>query len=219
MAPTSGVEIGEFGALVAAANVGDGEALTAVDRGLIRLGLACSLPSLNKEGSQHAIAEALAVGATAQQIQEVVSLMAGLGVHSLMLTASIITGEAGMTEADGTISLTAQEQALWDARVGADPFWNRMEEELPGFLRSMLRLSPVQFEAFFDFCAVPWKTRTVSARTKELLAMASDAMPSHRFMPGFRLHLANAIKLGAGRRALEECLTLAADTPPHVGVV
>jgi hypothetical protein len=43
-------------------------------------------------------------------------------------------------------------------------------------------------------------------------------MPSHRFMPGFRLHLANAIKLGAGRRALEDCLQLAADAPLHVGV-
>lgn len=218
MAPASGVEFEEFGALVATADVTEGELLDVIDRALIRLGLACSLPSLNGEESQRAIAEALGLGASVQQIQEVVSLMAGLGVHSLMLTASMITREAGMANADGSISLTTHEQALWDARVGADPFWNRMEEALPGFLRSMLKLSPVQFEAFFDFCAVPWKTRTVSARTKELLAMTSDAMPSHRFMPGFRLHLANAVKLGAGRRALEECLALAADTPQHVGV-
>lgn len=218
MALTSGVEIGEFGALVAAADVNEGEALPALDRALIQLGLACALPSLNKDASGDAIAQALMHGASAQQIQEIVSLMAGLGVHSLMLTASLITAKADLTERDGTIAFTAEEQQIWDARVGNDPFWNRMEDELPGFLRSMLKLSPAQFEAFFDFCAVPWKTRTVSARTKELLAMASDAMPSHRFMPGFRLHLANAVKLGAGRRALEECLQLAAETPPHVGV-
>lgn len=218
MALSSGVGIEEFSALVTAADVSDGEALPAIDQALIQLGLACALPSLNKAASGRAITEALAVGATAQQIQEIVSLMAGLGVHSLMLTSSLITTGAGLTESDGTIAFTADEQKIWDARVGNDPFWDRMEDELPGFLRSMLKLSPAQFEAFFDFCAVPWKTRTVSARTKELLAMASDAMPSHRFMPGFRLHLANAIKLGAGRRALEHCLQLAAQTPAHVGV-
>ncbi|BBF69753.1 carboxymuconolactone decarboxylase family protein [Sphingomonas bisphenolicum] len=218
MALSSGVGIEEFSALVTAADVDDGEALPAIDRALVKLGLACALPSLNKAASGRAITEALALGATTQQIQEIVSLIAGLGVHSLMLTSSLITTGAGLTESDGTIAFTSDEQKIWDARVGNDPFWDRMEDELPGFLRSMLKLSQAQFEAFFDFCAVPWKTRTVSARTKELLAMASDAMPSHRFMPGFRLHLANAIKLGAGRRALEDCLQLAAQTPAHVGV-
>lgn len=218
MTPTLGAEMNEFQALVAAQEVGDGEALGPVDRLLIRIGLACALPSLNKDASHHAIAEALTAGASAQQIQEIVSLMAGLGVHSLMLTANLITQEAGLVDADGAIAFTAEEQEKWDSRIAGDPFWDRMEEELPGFLRSMLKLSPAQFDAFFDFCAVPWKTRTVSARTKELLAMASDAMPSHRFMPGFRLHLANAIKLGAGRRAIEECLDLAASAPEHIGV-
>ncbi len=218
MVPTSGVGIEEFYTLVEGADVSDGHALSAIDRALIRLGLACALPSLNKDASQHAIAEALALGASPQQIQEIVSVIAGLGVHSLMLTSSLITGAAGLADADGVILFTQQEQQIWDDRVGNDPFWHRMEDELPGFLRSMLKLSPAQFEAFFDFCAVPWQTRTVSARTKELLAMASDAMPSHRFMPGFKLHLANAIKMGASRGAIEECLKLAADAPSHIGV-
>lgn len=145
-------------------------------------------------------------------------MIAGLGVHSLMLTSSLITEAARLADADGVIVFTQQEQQIWDDRVGNDPFWHRMEDELPGFLRSMLKLSPAQFEAFFDFCAVPWQTRTVSARTKELLAMASDAMPSHRFMPGFKLHLANAIKMGASRAAIKDCLELAAGAPSHIGV-
>jgi alkylhydroperoxidase/carboxymuconolactone decarboxylase family protein YurZ len=218
MTSGAGVEVEAFATLVEAANVAQGDALGPIDRALIRLGLACALPSLNKEASRLAIADALSMGATAQQIQEVVSLMAGLGVHSLMLTAAMIVDEAILKDAPSADVFTPEEQKLWDERIGTDPFWGRMDEELPAFLRSMLKLSPVQFEAFFDFCAVPWKTRTVSARTKELLAMASDAMPSHRFMPGFRLHLANAIKLGAGRSALEECLALAKGAPLHVGV-
>jgi len=217
MAQTSGVEIDDFRALVAAADVEEGEPLPAIERALIQLGLACALPSLNRDASQIAIVEAFKLGASAQQVQEVISIVAGLGVHSLMLTASLVARAAGMADTDD-VFLTPEEQERWDIRVGDDPFWDRMDKELPGFLRSMLKLSPTQFDAFFDFCAVPWKTRTVSARTKELLAMASDAMPTHRFMPGFRLHLTNAIKLGTGRRSLKECLDLASEAPPHVGV-
>jgi hypothetical protein len=58
----------------------------------------------------------------------------------------------------------------------------------------------------------------VRARVKELLAMACDATPAHVFMPGFRLHLANAISLGASRQAIDECIELAALAPPHIGI-
>jgi hypothetical protein len=114
-------------------------------------------------------------------------------------------------------TLTAGQQQLWDKYVGDDPFWIGFEQELPGFLRSMLLLSSDQFKAFFDYCAVPWKGGTVRARIKELTAMACDASPSHRFLPGFRLHLANAVALGAGRLALEQALAVAADSPVHDG--
>ena len=74
-----------------------------------------------------------------------------------------------------------------------------------------------QFSAFFDYCAVPWKSGRVRAVLKELIAMACDATPAHRFGPGFRLHLRNAIALGAGRRAVMETLEIAAAAPAHDG--
>jgi hypothetical protein len=140
-------------------------------------------------------------------------LVSGLGVHSLMVTAVSIARAAGLEAS----SLTPEEQALWDKHVGGDPFWIAFEAELPGFLRAMLKLSPDQFIAFFGYCAVPWKSGQVRAKLKELIAMACDATPAHRFGPGFRLHLGNAVKLGVGRRAVMETLDIAAATPPHEG--
>jgi alkylhydroperoxidase/carboxymuconolactone decarboxylase family protein YurZ len=54
--------------------------------------------------------------------------------------------------------------------------------------------------------------------TKELIAMAVDATPTHRFAPGFRLHLANALQLGASRGEVEHSLDIAAAAPAHSGV-
>jgi len=86
------------------------------------------------------------------------------------------------------------------------------------FLDALLRFSPEAFEAFFNYCALPWKSRALRALTKELISIAVDSSPTHRYLPGFRLHLGNAIALGAGRKAILQALDIAAAAPPHRGV-
>lgn len=191
----------------------DGPPLDAMEAALIRFGLASSVTALAPAAIDATIAEAMRAGASPTQLQEVVSLVSGLGVHSLMSTAVRIATAAGIDNR----ALSADEQVLWDRHVGEDPFWTGFERELPGFLGAMLRLSSDQFVAFFDYCAVPWKSGTVRARLKELIAIACDATPAHRFVPGFRLHLANAVSLGIGRRQIMEALDLAALAPEHEG--
>ncbi len=193
----------------------EGEPLDAVTRALLDFGLQASVTSLDGDRLDSTIAAALKAGATAAQLGEVLSLVSGLGVHSLMAAAARIVKAAGGELA--TAPLDAEQQKLWDKHVGTDPYWATFERDVPGFLDAMLRLSPENFRAFFLYCAVPWRTRTVPGLTKELISLASDACPSHRFLPGFRLHLGNAIKLGVGRRALRDTLDLAAASPLHVG--
>lgn len=48
--------------------------------------------------------------------------------------------------------------------------------------------------------------------------MAIDATPTHRYVPGLRLHLANAVGLGATRAQLEQTLAIAAAGPEHSGI-
>lgn len=200
-------------ATTALQGVSEGDPLLPFEIALIRLGLAASVTALDDSEIDAAIAAAMGEGATPAQVQEVVSLVSGMGVHSLMATAAPIARAYGLDVAP----LTAAQQALWDEHVGQDPFWIAFETELPGFLGAMLRLSADQFTAFFDYCAVPWRSGHVRARLKELIAMACGATPTHRFAPGFRLHLNNALKLGAGRRSVTEVLEMAARAPTHVG--
>lgn len=191
--------------------VPEGEQLAPFDRALIRLGLAVSVTALSPFSLSAEIDAAFDQGASPSQVQEVVALVSGLGVHSLMVSAVKVLDAArhrGLLANDD--SLDEDRSALWASRVGSDPFWTEFERESPGFLKALLILSPDIFVGFFDYCAIPWKSGTVSAQTKELIAMASDATPDHRFGPGFRVHLGNAIKLGCGRKAILETLNIAA---------
>ena len=206
-------------ALTKLSAVAEGEQLALLDRALIRLGLAASVTALNPFSLSAEIDAAFDQGASPSQVQEVVVLVSGLGVHSLMLSAEKVLEAARhrglLVNDDG---LDEERSALWESRVGNDPFWAEFEREIPGFLKAMLILSPDIFVGFFDYCAIPWKSGTVSAQTKELIAMASDATPDHRFGPGFRIHLGNAIKLGCSRKAILETLDIAAAAPPHRGI-
>ena len=176
------------------------------------------MTALDRSAVAAAITQCFDAGASVAQVQEIIALTSGLGVHTLMVTATAVLDTAiarGLIDAEAP--LDAERQTLWDRHVGHDPFWTGFSAELPGFLEAMLRLSPDIFIGFFVYCAIPWRSGTVRARIKELAALACDAAPSHRFRPGFRVHLKNAIALGIGRRAILQALDIAAAAPEHCG--
>lgn len=203
-------------AVIALDRAKDGGSLDPLSAALIALGCRVSVCSLNREAIEKAMSAAFDVGASTHQIQEVIALVSGLGVHSLMVSA-VPLFEQGRERGELSDELDPARQKLWDQFVGKDPYWASFEKEVPGFLRALLTLSPDLFEQFFAYCAVPWKSGTVAAVTKELIAMATDATPTHRFVPGFRLHLRNAITLGATKTMVREALRIAATTPRHQG--
>jgi len=199
-------------------DIEEGDALDSLSAALIALAVSMAVTSIDARRIDTDIAAAFDAGASLEQVQEIVALTSGLGVHTLMIGCVPVIEAArkrGLVQPDEP--LDAKRQALWDKHVGDDPFWKAFSEELPGFLMAMLRMSPDLFVGFFEYCAVPWKTRTVSPHVKELAALACDAAPSHQFGPGFRVHLANCIKLGIGSRAIMQALDIGASAPPHQG--
>ncbi len=196
----------------------DGPNLDDTGRALITLGVAVSVTSLDRTSVEKTIGAAMDCGASPTQVQEVIALVAGLGVHSLMVSQVAVLEAAKLRGLlNDEAKLDPEREALWVRYVGDDPFWDGFERFNPGFLAAMLRLSPDIFTAFFEFCAVPWKSGSVRAKLKELIAMACDAAPTHRFAPGFYLHLENALALGASRQEVLETLAIASSAPAHTG--
>lgn len=194
-----------------------GDSLEPLERSLVALGIAASVTSLNPVAVEHAIAAAFSADASTAQVQEIVTLVSALGVHSLMATAAMIARLAVNHGKALPAELDARQSELWQRHVGDDPYWAGFQSAMPGFLQALIRLSPAQFEAFFSYCQLPWIERAVRARTKELVALACDATPAHRFEPGFLLHLENAIALGVGRRSIIEVIDMASAAPMHEG--
>lgn len=200
-------------------SVPDGEPLSECDAALIGLAVRASPATLDMQGTQDYSRRALNAGASAAQVHEVLVLVSGLGVHTLMegsRALAAVLRERG--EPSISTPLDDKRLQLWDRYVGEDPFWDSMEQQVPGFLDALLRQSPEAFEAFFQYCAVPWKTAALRAYIKELISLAVDASPGHRFMPGLRLHLANAVQLGVGSQAIRQALAIAAVAPVHTGI-
>lgn len=184
---------------------------------LIAFAVRISVTSLDVAGADMFARRALAAGITADQLHEAVILMSGVGVHSLFEGTRLVarlTDEATASDAP----LSEDHQQLWDSTIGRDKYWDGLEREVPGFLKTLMRTSKSCFDAFFRYCAVPWKSGHLPVLTKELMSMAADATPTHRYMPGMRLHLLNAIRLGAGRAAITQTLDIAAASPEHPGV-
>src|SRR3546814_7844517 len=70
--------------------VAEGGPLAPLPRALIQLGLAASVTALDREALSIAVAAAYKRGATPGQVQEVIALVSGLGVHSLMISAVVV---------------------------------------------------------------------------------------------------------------------------------
>ncbi|MEU6644610.1 carboxymuconolactone decarboxylase family protein [Saccharomonospora sp. NPDC046836] len=176
-----------------------------------------AVATLHPGGIDHRIRAALDAGATTAQAHETLVVVSGLGVHTLTegsrRLATILRQRGDLNE-----PLDAERTALRERLPGLDPYWAEFEREVPGFLDALLRMSPEAYEAFFAYCALPWRTRQARAVVKELISMASDATPARRYVPRLRLHLANAVRLGAGRKAVLHALDIAAAAPPHPGV-
>jgi alkylhydroperoxidase/carboxymuconolactone decarboxylase family protein YurZ len=145
------------------------------------------------------LARALELGASPDQLTELLVLVSVLGLHTL---TSGIPRLGALLAAQGSPvmhePLDARRTALKARREGDDGYWERFERDLPGFLDGLLRLSPDAYEQFFAFSALPWRSGALAPRLKELLYCAIDATPGHVYEPGLRIHVANAQRLGAG---------------------
>jgi alkylhydroperoxidase/carboxymuconolactone decarboxylase family protein YurZ len=201
-------------ALAALHSVPAGQGLDERTRALLRL--AVHAAALDADGTRTMAESALEAGADPEQLIETLVLVAGIGMHSL-LEGCLGLGEVLRDRADPVMTAELDEgrARLWSQYVETDPYWSR---DTPDFVETLLRLSPDGYQAFFAFVGVPWRTRALRTVTKELIALAVDATPSHRYLPGLSLHLDTLIRFGVGREAILEALEIAADAPPHRGV-
>jgi alkylhydroperoxidase/carboxymuconolactone decarboxylase family protein YurZ len=153
-------------------------------------------------GIRQHIKQALSLGATAQEIMEVLELTATLGIHACNIGVPILLEEleaAGQSLPREFSERQLELKADFERKRG---YWN-------DFWNEMLLLDADFFASYTAFSSVPWISGTLEPKVKEFIYTAFDVSATHLYVSGLRQHIRNALDYGATREEVMEVIELA----------
>ena len=167
----------------------------------VYIAIDASTTHLYNAGTRIHIENALKLGATLDEVFEVLQLTSVLGIHSCTLGVPILIEELKAAGKLDNETLDKRQVELKTAFKKTRGYW-------APFLESILLLSPEFFEAYLKLSSVPWEKGTLAPKIKEFIYVAIDAAATHLYEPGLRQHIRNAIEYGATKEELMEVLEL-----------
>jgi alkylhydroperoxidase/carboxymuconolactone decarboxylase family protein YurZ len=154
-------------------------------------------------GARQHIKAALKLGATPQEIMEVLELTCTLGIHAMNIGVPILVEvleEKGLRS--GPAPLDENQERIKAEFTKTRGYWHSFWDE-------MLELDPELFEAYTDFSSVPWRTGTLEPKIKEFVYIAFDTAATHLYVKGLRQHIENAVDYGATPQEILEVMEIA----------
>ena len=175
-------------------------ALSPKIREFIYIAIDASTTHLYLPGLKLHMENALALGATRDEIMEVLELTSVLGIHTCTMGVPILMDELrklGRGDEIDNIEYGDHEKALKESFMKNRGYWSP-------FWDDMLKLSPEFFECYLDFSSVPWKSGTLEPKVKEFIYIAIDTATTHLHEEGARIHIRNALNYGATKEEIME---------------
>jgi len=154
-------------------------------------------------GVRQHIKAALKLGATPQEIMEVLELAATLGIHAMNIGVPILVEvleEKGLRT--GPAPLDDYQEQVKAEFTKTRGYWHSFWDE-------MLELDPELFASYTDFSSVPWRTGTLEPKVKEFIYIAFDTAATHLYVKGLKLHIENAVGYGATPQEILEVMEIA----------
>jgi alkylhydroperoxidase/carboxymuconolactone decarboxylase family protein YurZ len=168
---------------------------------------------LHEPGIRQHVRAALDLGATAQEVMEVLELTSTLGIHASNVGVPLllqVLEEEGLRT--GPAPLDDNQLRLKEEFLANRGYWHETWDGL-------LELDPELFATYLEFSSVPWRTGVLEPKVKEFVYTAFDASSTHLYAPGLKLHMRNAIRLGATTGELMEVLEIASLVGIHAATV
>jgi alkylhydroperoxidase/carboxymuconolactone decarboxylase family protein YurZ len=153
-------------------------------------------------GIRQHVKRALELGATGQEIMEVLELTATLGIHACNIGVPILVEELEAAGQPVSRELSARQEEIKAEFAEKRGYWNPFWDE-------MLWLDPEFFAAYTQFSSVPWVSGTLEPKVKEFIYTAFDVSATHLYVSGLRQHIRNALDYGATREEVLEVIELA----------
>jgi alkylhydroperoxidase/carboxymuconolactone decarboxylase family protein YurZ len=173
-------------------------------KALVSLALDASVTHLYAPGVRRHCRDALRLGASKNELLEVLQLVSVIGVHACVIGMPALAEKIAHDPVHA-LDLThpdSRRQAIkadFQAKRGYwSPIWD-----------GLLALDPDYFEAFTTFSAVPWLSGTLDPKVKEFVYIAVDVSVTHQYLPGTLVHIENALGYNATPAEVLEVMQLA----------
>ena len=172
---------------------------------LVCLAVNAAATHMYEPGIREHAHRAIELGATREELLEVLELTSTLGIHASTVGVPLLLVALGEREAPPLDERRAALKADFEAKRG---YWHE-------FWDGLLELDPDFFEAYVGFSAHPWEHGVLEPKVKELIYTAFDASATHMYVPGLRQHIENALGYGATPAEVMEVFELASTLGIH----
>ncbi|MEL3963028.1 carboxymuconolactone decarboxylase family protein [Lysinibacillus endophyticus] len=167
-------------------------------KALLSIALSASPTHLNEQATKQHIELALHLGATKEEIAEVLKVVSILGVHTCAVGIPLMMEHF---REENLPPYTPQQEARKQKFVDTMGYWNDFRDDI-------LRLDEEFFDAYYEFLTTPIRRGILEPKVIEFIYIAIDASTTHLFESGIKVHLINAIQYGATQGEIFEVLQL-----------
>jgi alkylhydroperoxidase/carboxymuconolactone decarboxylase family protein YurZ len=164
--------------------------LTPKVKNFVGLAVHASATHLYEPGIRFYLKGALDVGASVEEIIEVLELTCNLGVHACVFGVPILVNEIGGLEAAKADADGVDREKLKAEFIAKRGYWSSIWDGL-------LALDPKYFQIFTAFSSAAWRSKALEPKVKEFMYIAANVSATHQFAPGTPIHIKNALNYGA----------------------
>jgi alkylhydroperoxidase/carboxymuconolactone decarboxylase family protein YurZ len=170
---------------------------------LVLLAMHASVTTYNVAAVERHIRRAQAVGASDEDIIDVLLTIVALANHALYFSVPILLEEldAAGIECPQPPTLDAAYERAKEAFIAARGFWNPDRDDIA-------RLMPNYYKALDEVGTTSWNHGSLSPKEREFICIGIDCTVTHNYEPGLRRHIRNALEHGATRDEILEVFQL-----------
>lgn len=174
-------------------------------RALVVVAVESVIPEADEPRLAMAIDQALADGASEDEILCALEIACSIGLHTVSVGLPVLIEE--MERAGMALPERTERQRELQVRLEAS---GPRPRPLNAIYAGILRMDPDYFEARVRFIDLPWEQEAVlDPEVKHLLSIAIDAVSPQHYVDGLRKHVREALQIGVAPEAILEVLELA----------
>jgi alkylhydroperoxidase/carboxymuconolactone decarboxylase family protein YurZ len=178
------------------------------DKELIFIAVDAAATHLYEPGTRIHVRRAIELGATREELMEVLELTSTLGIHAANIGVPLLFEVLEERGEQPDLTLDARQEELKEQFTRERGYWHE-------FWHEILVLDPDFFAGYIELSAHPWRHGVLSPKMRELVYCAFDAAATHLYVPGLKLHMRNALGYGATPAEIMEVIEIASTLGIH----